>query len=124
MPLFHAVLQIDHHKAQVVQFDVEHSHIQKLHAHTHYTRQHQSGVRTEHEFFSEVCDALSSVTEVLVTGSHTGQAAFRHYVGKHRAALAQKIIGWETVDHPTEAQLLAFAREYFAKYPRMAAAPS
>ena len=115
MSLSHAVVLIDHHSAQVLQFDADHVQSRKVKEHTHHTRQHGSGVRTEHEFFGEVCDALAGIPEVLVTGSHKAQADFRHYVGKHRAALAQHIVGEETVDHPTEAQLLALARRYFLK---------
>jgi hypothetical protein len=62
--------------------------------------------------------------ETPVTGSHTAQADFRHYVDKHRAAIGPQIVGWETVDHPTEGQLLALARKYFVKHDRMAGAPT
>src|SRR6185503_6735777 len=95
---------------------------QKVKAHTHHTRQHGSSVRTEHEFFGEVCDALAGIAEVLVTGSHTAQADFRHYVDKHRVPLAKHIVAWETVDHPTDNQLLAIARQYFVKHGDMAGA--
>jgi stalled ribosome rescue protein Dom34 len=124
MSLPHAVVLIDHHSAQVLQFDAEHVRSQKVKAHTHHTRQHGSSVRTEHEFFGEVCDALAGIAEVLVTGSHTAQADFRHYVDKHRAALMKHIVAWDTVDHPTEAQLLALARKYFVKHDATAAAPA
>jgi stalled ribosome rescue protein Dom34 len=124
MSLFHAVVLIDHHSAQVLQFDAEQVHAQKVKAHTHHTRQHGSSVRTEHEFFGEVCDALVGIAEVLVTGSHTAQSDFRHYVDKHRAAVGAQIVGWETVDHPSEGQLLALARKYFDQRDRTAAAPS
>ena len=123
MSLFHAVVLIDHHSAQVLQFDADQVRETKVKTHIHHTRQHGSSVRTEHEFFGEVCDALSGIAEVLVTGTHTAQADFRHYVEKHRAAVASQIVGWETVDHPTEGQLLALARKYFVKYDRMGAAP-
>lgn len=124
MPSFHAVVLIDHHAAQVLQFDAEHVKVQKVKAHDHHTRQHGSGVRTEHEFFGEVCDAVAGIGEILVTGSHTAQGDFRNYVEKHRAALRSHIVGWETVDHPTEGQLLALARKYFLKHDRMAGAPT
>jgi hypothetical protein len=113
MTLFSAVVHIDHHHAQVLRFDAEHAEAQRIKAHDHYTRQHGSAVRTEHEFFAAVCDALAGVTAVLVVGSHAAQADFRHYVEKHRGALAEQIAAWKTVDHPTEGQLLALAREYF-----------
>jgi hypothetical protein len=119
MTLVHAVAWIDHHHALVQQFDADHVHAEKVKAHDRYTRQHHSGVRTEHEFFAEVCDALSDIPEVLVVGSHTAQADFKRYVEKHRPALSPHLVGWETVDHPTDAQLVALARDFFAKFDRM-----
>jgi hypothetical protein len=124
MSLFHAVVWIDHEKAQILQFDAEHVQSQKVKAHTHHTAYHGSGVRTGHEFFGEVCDALAGISEVLVTGSHTSTADFRHYAEKHRPAAAKQIVGYETVDHPSEAQLVALARKYFLKYDRMAGTPT
>lgn len=123
MTLFHAVVTVDHHQAQVLQFDAEHVLAQKVKSHSHHTKQHGNAVRTEHEFYADVCDALAGIAEVLVTGSRNAMADFRHYVEKHRAPLAAHIVGWETVDHPTEGQLIAFARQYFVKYDRMAGTP-
>ena len=123
MTLFHAVVQIDHQQAQVLQFDAEHVQAQKVKASTRHTKQHGSAVRTEHEFFAEVCNALEGIAEVLVAGSHTAQADFRHYADKHRPETARRIVGYETVDHPSEAQLVALARQYFLKYDRMAGTP-
>lgn len=124
MSFVHAVVWIDHTTAQVLQFNSEQVNAQKVKSHTHYTRQHGSGVRTEHEFFSEVCDALTGVNEVLVTGPHTAQEDFRHYISKHRPAMGKQIAGWEKVDHPSEGQLLAFARKYFVKHDQMVGAPT
>lgn len=124
MSTIHAVLHVDHQAAQVLQFDAEHVEAQKIKAHTHHTRQHGSTVRTEHEFFGHVCDALAGIAEVLVVGSHTAQADFRHYADKHRPETARRIVGYETTDHPTENQLVALARQYFLKYDRMAGKPT
>ena len=92
MTLFHAVVWTDHRTAQVLQFDAEHVQAQKIRTHTHYTKQHGSTVRSEHEFFGEVCDALDGVAEVLLTGSHTALADFRHYADKHRPQTAARIV--------------------------------
>jgi stalled ribosome rescue protein Dom34 len=124
MTTFHAVVRLDHQTAEILQFDAEHVQAQKVKAHSHHTAYHGSKVRTEHEFFGEVCDALAGIQEVLVVGSSTSQADFRHYVEKHRAALAKHIVGYETVDHPTTNQLVAMARQYFLKYDRMAGTPT
>lgn len=124
MTTFHAVVRIDHQAAEILQFDAEHVQAQKVKAHTHHTAQHGSGVRTEHEFFGAVCDALAGIQEVLVAGPRQAGADFRHYVEKHRPALAPRIVAYETVDHPTTPQLVALARQFFLKYDRMAGTPT
>jgi stalled ribosome rescue protein Dom34 len=119
MSFFHAVVWIDHHNALIQQFDAEHVRADKFHEHRRYTRQHGSSVRSEHEFFAEVCDALMDVKEVVVTGSHTAQADFWHDMEEHRPALSAQVVGWETVDHQTDGQLVALAKQFFARYDRM-----
>ena len=124
MTLFHAVVRTDHQAAEVVQFDTDQVLAQKLKAHPHDTPQHHSGVRTEHEFFGHVCDALDGISEVLVTGTHTAVGDFKHYVDKHRPHVATQILGYEIVDHPTQNQLVALARKFFAHHNQMAGRPS
>lgn len=124
MSLFHAVLWLDHHQAKVLQFDAEHVLAERVKAHTHHTKQHGSAVRTEHEFFGEVCDALAGIAEVLVTGSRTAQSDFKYHVTEHRPALAAHIVGYQTVDHPSDKQLVALARQAFVKHDRMAGVPT
>ena len=124
MTLFHAVVWLDHQQAQVLQFDPEHVQAQKVKAHTHHTAQHGSGVRSQHEFFAHVCDALQGIPEVLVTGGRTALADFRHYLDKHRPALVPHVMGWEVVDHPTQNQLVALARQRFVAIDRMAGTPT
>lgn len=116
MSLRHAVVWTDHHTAQVLKFDAEEVQASSVRAHKHPTAQHGSGVRAEHEFFADVCAALDDVQEVLVTGSHTAVADFRHYAEKHRPQTAARIVTYEVVDHPSENQLVAQGRAYFLKH--------
>ena len=97
---------------------------QKVKTHAQHTRQHGSDVRGEHEFFGQVCDALEGIHEVLVVGTHTAQADFKHYVLKHRPETAKPIVACETVEQPTEHQLVALARKCFLKFDRMAGTPT
>ena len=124
MSLFHAVVWLDHHSAQVLQFDAEHVQAEKVKASSRHSKQHGSAVRTEHEFYAELCAALNGITEVLLTGGNTALKDFRHYVEKHRPALAAQIVGYETVDHPSDKQLLALARQFFLRHDRMAGVPT
>jgi hypothetical protein len=118
-----AVVWTDHQSAQVLQFDAEHVVASKVHVHIHHTAQHGSVVRSQHEFFGEVCDALDGIPQVLVAGSHTSIADFRHYADKHRPQTAARIVGYEVVDHPSENQLVALARKVFLKHDEMAGIP-
>ena len=113
--LNHAVLWIDHHSAKLLLFDALQVQLQKVQAHTHDTGHHGSSVRTEHEFFGEVCDELAGIAQIVVTGSNTSLADLRRYIDKHRPALAAQVAVWETVNHPTDAQLVALARKTFAQ---------
>ncbi len=109
----HAVLWIDHHQANLLMIGPEPTPSRHLTAHRHATAQHGSAVRTEHEFFAEVCAALAGIEAVLVTGSKTALADFRHYVEKHRPQTRGSIAGYEAIDHQTDRQLAALARRFF-----------
>ncbi len=111
----HAIVCLDHHTAQVMQFDADEVQTLKIKSHGHETKQHGSAVRTEHEFFGQVCDALAGIDQVLVAGSQTSQSDFRHYVEKHRPQVAAQIASYESVDSPTDNQLVALGRKYFLK---------
>lgn len=115
MTLPYALLWLDHENAKVFHLDEENAESSRLHSHMHYTRQHGSNVRSVHEFFADVCDALAEVRFILVTGSKTAQADFRHYVEKHRPAVAKQIVDYVSVDRETDAQLVAMARKRLLK---------
>ena len=119
MSLYHAVAFVDHHSAEILQFGTEHVEERKVHEHLKLTRQHASNVRTEHEFFGAVCDALDGIAEILVVGGHTGPASFRHFADKHRPLTAKRIVDYEVVDHPSENELVALARKHFVRYDQM-----
>jgi len=116
-PRSQAVICIDHHGGEI-QF-LNGAPGVHLKEHAQHTRQHGSSVRSEHDFFRDVCDALTPIGEILVVGSHMAQADFRRYVEKHRPALMPALVGWETIGHLTPAQVHSRAREFFEKYDRM-----
>lgn len=124
MSLYHAVVWTDHHHAQVLSFDDGQVVERKLEAHSHPTAQHGSAVRTQHEFHAALCDAMEGIPEVLVVGSHTVLADFRHYVEKHRPALVAHVAAWQVGQHGSSRQLVAQAREFFVGHDRMGGSPA
>ncbi len=119
-----AVVWIDHQAAKLLQLDETRPLGRTIRAHPHPTAQHGSEVRTSHEFYADVCDTLGAAGQVLVTGSHTALADFRHYAEKHRSHTAALIVAYVVVDHPSDNQLVALARQHFIEHDRMAGIPT
>jgi hypothetical protein len=66
-----------------------------------------------HRFFRELALALADTSEILIVGPSTAKLHFLNHVHHHDRALLPKIVGLETVDHPTDGQLVAYAKRYF-----------
>jgi hypothetical protein len=62
-----------------------------------------------------VCDAGA----VLITGPANAKTELAEYIRLHDPKLAKLIAGVETVDHPSDAQLVAYARKYLKAAERM-----
>jgi hypothetical protein len=70
-------------------------------------------------YYRDVARALEDAAEILVVGPSTAKLEFIKYVHKHDHALEGRVVGVETVDHPTDGQLVAYARRYFRAADRM-----
>jgi stalled ribosome rescue protein Dom34 len=111
---------IDHHEARIFHAQAglfDESTIRAPHQHIH---RHPKGPTAEHNhpddmhrFFHDVAHALQSAEPILILGPSTAKLQFLRYVQKHENALEPKIVGLETVDHPTDGQIVAYAKRYF-----------
>jgi stalled ribosome rescue protein Dom34 len=110
MTPFHAAVWIDHQNAKVFHVD-EHRFDESL-IHAPNLHVHRDPAAAE-QFYHRAAAALESASEVLVVGPGSAKLAFIKHVHKHHHALAEKIVGVETVDHPTDKQLVSFIRNYF-----------
>ena len=61
---------------------------------------------------------------MLLAGPGIARNQFRDWCGAHQTAVAGAIVDSVSADHPTDAQLVAMARQYFKKFDAMAADPS
>ena len=57
---------------------------------------------------------LEGAERVLIVGPSTAKLQFVRHAHKHDPALEPRIVGVETVDHPTDRQLVAYSKRYFA----------
>ena len=122
MSTFHAVVWMDHSEAHVVMFDREHMESQRIKSRSHH--KHQGKSDDHGSFFTEVALALQGTHEVLLTGPGLARNQFRDWCQSHRAAVSAAIVDSIAADHPSDAQLVALARQYFKKFDKMAADPS
>jgi stalled ribosome rescue protein Dom34 len=125
MTIRHATVWIDHKEAKIFHIEAVEAggfDVSKVKApHHHLTRKaeeqgHHAG---SDRFFHEVAEALKDTEEVLVVGPSSAKLDFIRYVHKHDAALEPRIVGVETLDHPTDGQLVAYVRHYFHGKDRM-----
>jgi stalled ribosome rescue protein Dom34 len=126
MSHIHAVVWLDHREAKVVDFSIDDKHVVNVHHRGGHRQVHHKAGSTgsghsadDGHFFDAIVTALDDAQEVLVTGPGNAKVGFREYVTKRHAAVAKRIVGVETLDHPTEGELLAFARKYFKRVDNM-----
>lgn len=122
MSTFHAVVWIDQSEAHVVMFDREHVEAQRIKSRTHH--KHQGKADASAAFFADVARALNGTHEVLLTGPGLVRNQFRDWCSSHLPAVADSVVDSVVTDHPSDAQLVALARQYFKKFDNMAADPS
>jgi stalled ribosome rescue protein Dom34 len=127
MPHFHAVVWLDHAEAHVLHFtaeDVENKLVHgKPHQHLHHKRgSSDSGHAAEDPaFFKKIVEALDGAQEILVVGPANAKVSFIKYLNEQAYKLLPKVVAVETVDHPSDGQLLAYARKHFRASDRMRA---
>lgn len=121
MSHYHAVVWIDHAEAHVMHIspdDVESSIVRpaKPHQHLHNKRGAVGVGRApeDQHFYHEVVDALKGAQEILIVGPSSAKLNLIKHIHSHDARLSDKVVGIESVDHPTDGQLVAYARKYFA----------
>jgi len=113
MPTFHAVVWLDHQEAHVLMFDRNHVELESIKSRSHHKHQGLSHETTK--FFVDVSEALIGTHEVLLTGPGIARNEFRHWCEKHSLPIANVILDSIASDHPTDAQVVAMARQYFKK---------
>jgi stalled ribosome rescue protein Dom34 len=111
---------LDHQEARIFHValgNADESTVQSPH---HHVRRHPKKGTDEHNhpdddhhFYADVAHALEGTQQVLLLGPSTAKLEFFRYIHKHDPSLEKRIVGLETVDHPTDRQLLAHIKTYF-----------
>jgi len=124
---FHAVVWIDHHEARVFHFNVDDAERAVVHPehpprHVHH-KAHSVGsgnVAEDQKFFHAVVTEIGAAGAVLIGGPASAKHELFKHIQRHDPQLAAKISAVEALDHPTDKELVAHARQYFRAADRMA----
>ena len=117
---YHAVVWIDHREARVFHFnaaDVDplaiHPDQPARHLHHRANSIGSGNAPEDRAFLQRVADAIADAGAVLVTGPANEKTELIKHVGQYNPVLMQKIVAVETVDHPSDRQLVDHARRHF-----------
>ena len=119
MSLNNAVVWLDHSKALVIHFDKDASESEALKTHSTHAHPRQPHADTHAKeddntlFFNDIANALTDSQQILVVGPAEEKSVFMKHLTSKVPAVAEKVKAVETVDHPSDGQLLAYARQYF-----------
>jgi stalled ribosome rescue protein Dom34 len=123
---YHALVWIDHQQAKIFHFDANGSDrelVRSSHPHQHLHHKANSSdsghAALDTPFLIHVADALEPAGAILITGPASAKSELASYIRRGRPELARRISRVETLDHPTDGQLLALGRTFFEKDDRM-----
>jgi stalled ribosome rescue protein Dom34 len=126
MSFNHAVIWIDHQEAHVmflneVANEAEVIKTKLSHQHLH----HKGGevgsgrLKLDEKYLHSVINAVNETKEILVIGPGSAKLELIKHAHHHDPKIAANIVGVETVDHPSDKEILAYARKFFYKADQM-----
>jgi stalled ribosome rescue protein Dom34 len=126
MTTSHLIVWIDHRDAHIIHFSADDSERQVIkttstHPHLYHKRGEFGSGKAPFDgpYFDEVIKAIMDAKEILIVGPGSAKLELVKEIHKKSAELVNRIVGIETVDHPTDPQLLAYAKHYFVRIDRM-----
>lgn len=114
------IVWLDHQEAHI--FNLTSGGVKKenFKKHTHEHSNNHADARNDQQdehFYHEIAKKINGAAEVLIMGPGLAKNHFKTHLEKHHHSnLAQKVVGVEAIDHPTEKQVLEKARNFFKTY--------
>lgn len=123
---YHALVWIDHHEAKIFQFnaaEVDRSRVRSHHPHQHIHHKANAGdsghAPVDEEFLERVAQAIMHAGAILITGPANAKKELAAHIERVHPDLGKRVSGVETLDHPSDGELLALARKFFRADDRM-----
>jgi stalled ribosome rescue protein Dom34 len=123
---YHALVWIDHHEARIFQFDatdVSRTLVRSSHPHQHI--HHKANSRgsghapVDASFLEQVTQGIVHAGAILITGPGNAKGELAAHIERAHPHLVKRISGVKALDHPSDGELLALARQFFKADDRM-----
>ena len=122
MSYVHAIVWLDHLSARIFAFSDGDGETIPIESQSEQRQLHRKSGKPgsghapdDVAFFGDIVAAVADVREILITGPGTAKLAFRRYVDQRHHELGRRVVGVETIDHPSDAELAAYGRKYFRR---------
>lgn len=111
-----SVAWVDREHARLFHFSDEQIERKNLHVRQpeHHTHHKEGDDREYQRFYRQISDHLKESDCLLILGPGIAKYHLKTHILDHFPALGRRIIGCETVDHPTDRQIAACAMRYFS----------
>ncbi|MBH5390433.1 MULTISPECIES: translational machinery protein [Bradyrhizobium] len=117
---FHAVIWIDHSQARIFHFGLGGSDEITLHPHlaTRHLHHKANAIGSGHAapdkaFYTEVTKAVADAGEILIIGPASAKTELADHIHASAPDLAKRIVAVEAADHPSDAEIVAYAKRHF-----------
>ena len=121
---FHAVVWLDHTQAKIFHVGLTGSDEVTLHPHlpTKHLHHKANSIGSGHaepdkDFLEQITSTLTDAGEILIIGPSGAKSELAKFIHVHHPAIGKRIIAVEAADHPTDRQIVAYAKQHFKMAP-------
>jgi stalled ribosome rescue protein Dom34 len=121
---FHAVVWLDHAQAKVFHVGLSgddeltlHPHLPTRHLHHKANAIGSGHAKPDVHFLDEIANALGDAGEILIIGPANAKTELAAHLREKHPAVGKRIVAVEAADHPSDRQIVAYARQHFKMTP-------
>jgi stalled ribosome rescue protein Dom34 len=126
---FRAIVWIDHSQARIFHIGLSgedeivlHPHLPTRHLHHKANTIGSGHAAPDLKFLEQVTDAVRDAGQILIIGPSTAKTELAKYFRNQNSETAERIVAVEAADHPSDGEIIAYARQYFGMGPARAGA--
>jgi stalled ribosome rescue protein Dom34 len=120
----HAVVWLDHAEAKVFHIGLTgddemtlHPHLPTRHLHHKANEIGDGRAKPDAHFLDEIANALGDAGEILIIGPASAKTEFAKYLHEKHPAIGKRIVAIEAADHPSDGEIVAYAKQHFKMAP-------